>query len=84
MKTDLYCIKCQKMVRAEMDFAGRWFHENTVRVNNSPDPGDRYDLVPCYMEDGTATRPPPPFDLDQYVLEHGQPPEIVGVQIYTV
>jgi hypothetical protein len=89
MKTDLFCIHCEKMVLAETDFAGRYFHTETVRVNNSPDPGDRYDLEVCEFPDGVAACPPPAFDLDEYIEQNGEPPEILcgsleAEEIYTV
>lgn len=78
MKTTLYCIHCSKTVLAETDFAGRMFHYNTVQVNNSPDPGVRYDLEACEMKGGYAACPPPEYDLEGYIVEHGLPPSPVN------
>jgi hypothetical protein len=89
MKTELFCIRHQHMVLAETDFAGRYFHMETVRVNNSPDPGDRYDLETCEFQEGYAACPPPVFDLEAYIEQNGEPPEILcgsleAEEIYTV
>ena len=82
MKTQLYCIHCEKMVLAEVDFAGRLLHYNTVNVNNSPDPGTRFDLETCYCLEGVADCPPPSFDLDQYIEKAGAPPDILPHVLY--
>lgn len=85
MKTQLYCISCERMVVAEVDFAGRLFHYNTIKVSNSPDPGTRFDLEECEMKQGFSTCPPPVFDLEEYIRQNGLPSEVLETEeIYTV
>ena len=69
----LYCISHEKMVMAEEPILGHAYTENHYV-------GDIWmgaEIEFCEFESGWATCPPPEFDLDSYVQEHGTPPAIV-------
>lgn len=59
MSEMLYCIKHEKMVKSEASI-----HLETIRVNNAPDPGDRYDVEECVFPLGWATCPPPESNIE--------------------
>ena len=73
----LFCIKHEKTVKAYHSVGSELFHERTVQVSNSPDPGTRYDLEYCDFDDGWATVPPPEFDIEEYMERIGNPPIII-------
>lgn len=62
----LFCIEHERMVYVcNPEIYGLFGH---------PEVNTEMDL--CEFPLGWATCPPPEFDLDQYIQEHGQPPAI--------
>ena len=81
MKGLLYCIKHEKTVKAYHSVAIGLSHLHTVRINNSPDPGTRYDVDECDFPQGWATVPPPDFDMDLF-METAEPELVVDIVGY--
>ena len=71
MKTELYCIRHEQIVWAELKpIMG---HIEIVEVTEYP----FHDADFCEFEDGWATVPPPEFDLQEYVDQMGQTPAVL-------
>lgn len=59
----LYCIKHQKMVKAEESKDTGLIHCDVVDIPETP----FYDLDCCEFDEGWATLPPPAFDMDEFM-----------------
>lgn len=59
----LYCIKHQKMVKAEESRDTGLIHCDVVDIPETP----FYDLEVCEFPEGWATLPPPAFDMDEFM-----------------